>query len=151
MLFYQHPQSARTAFHNQAESAIPNDLCQRTRDHSWQQSNETHQKSSLTYHREAIEWYCSRVCMQWSNDGYSILEIGGRSIFSPFLPDIEYQPVKHQRYSYHSTTRPFLATLHIEILDETNRSSKSTFMMTLLVPLCPIHDRNPTSTRIIFR
>ena len=52
---------------------------------------------------------------------------------------------------YHSTTRPFLATLHIEILDRANRSSKSTFMMTLLVPICPIHCRNPTSTRIIFR
>ena len=47
---------------------------------------------------------------------------------------------------YHLTTRPFLATLYTQILDETNRLSKSTFMMTLLVPICPIHCRNPTST-----
>ena len=150
-MFYHHPQSARPASRNQAESAIQNDLCQQTHGQLCQQSNETLQKSKLTYHKEAIEWHCSRVCMHGSNGGYSILQIGGRSISSPFPPDIEYQPVKHGNRHYHSTTRPFLAPLYTQILDETNRSSKSTFMMTLLVPICPIHGRNPTSTRIIFR
>ena len=76
-------------------SKVEKECNKKIHSHHSAQTNETHQKSKVTYNREAIAWKCSRVCMHETNCINFISGIRGAAASSPFLQNVPFVPRRH--------------------------------------------------------